>query len=442
MTKKITFTPAAIEALRSGKITDPQNPGLFVEATTTGKRVWKYRRRIAGGDVINMRLGLYSRVNTIAAAREWARGLNEAVEAGIDPRSKTGGLTVAEAHAVYMDAVARNQHKTTRRKSTRPLKPRTIADKLALYSRNIAPAIGSKLIDTIESRDLTKIVIGMIDKGSKVQANRVAAELNVFFAFCVGLRGQAAGINLATNPADVLAQLWSPEQHRTRWFDPDELPLFLKAVAAEDRLYRRAIMLLLLTGCRRGELCEALASEVENGVWTIPAERSKNHRAHRIELGPFGRKMIETNDRYIIQSPRLKRNGEVTGLACGWPKTMERVRARMAKLSGQEVDHFVPHDIRRTMRSHQSRAGNSPIVAEKMINHVSANLDPISGAATGATNKLERIYDQDSYAEEIAAGFARWEDYLAKVARKAGVAKALGLTKVVAPQSKPTPQIS
>ena len=69
MSKKLNLTPSTIEALRSGSIADPHTPGLLIEALSSGKKVWKYRRRVSGSAVsLKERLGLYPG-HTIADAR-------------------------------------------------------------------------------------------------------------------------------------------------------------------------------------------------------------------------------------------------------------------------------------------------------------------------------------------------------------------------------------
>ncbi|NRB15827.1 MAG: hypothetical protein HRU29_15630 [Rhizobiales bacterium] len=42
--------------------------------------------------------------------------------------------------------------------------------------------------------------------------------------------------------------------------------------------------MLILTAARSGEIRFAKMSELENGVWTIPVERTKTNRIHRIPL--------------------------------------------------------------------------------------------------------------------------------------------------------------
>ena len=46
----------------------------------------------------------------------------------------------------------------------------------------------------------------------------------------------------------------------------------------------RALEFLILTAARRGEVLGARWSEIEDGAWTIPAERMKAGKAHRVPL--------------------------------------------------------------------------------------------------------------------------------------------------------------
>ena len=74
--RKRKLTPTLIDDLRVGKLDDPETGGLAIEMLPSGKKRWRFRRRIAGGgDIVKLSLGLFPAF-TIAAAREWANGLN------------------------------------------------------------------------------------------------------------------------------------------------------------------------------------------------------------------------------------------------------------------------------------------------------------------------------------------------------------------------------
>lgn len=156
--KKVALTPATIDAMKSVRIWDLLTPGLAIEALASGKKRWVYRRQVSGLHVVATLFGGSFPSQSIADAREWARGLNDMVEAGVDPREalraekERAEMTVARAHELYMVAV--RQGRSSRAK--RPNKPRTIQDKLEIYARDIAPSLAKRSIYEIAEVDLIK----------------------------------------------------------------------------------------------------------------------------------------------------------------------------------------------------------------------------------------------------------------------------------------------
>ena len=74
MARQKAFTPATIDELIRGRISDPLTPGLGIEVLTSGKKRWEYRRRVpCSGLIVKMWLGLYP-AYSIADARQWAHG--------------------------------------------------------------------------------------------------------------------------------------------------------------------------------------------------------------------------------------------------------------------------------------------------------------------------------------------------------------------------------
>ncbi|MBW8745068.1 MAG: integrase arm-type DNA-binding domain-containing protein [Sphingomonas sp.] len=259
---------------------------MSIELIRSDRRRWIYRRRIPATNVIvTIRGGFFPAVS-ICDARQWATTLNAQVEAGIDPRAAEREarailpMTVGRAHGLYMIAV----HEGRASGVNRPNKPRTIQDKIYIYESDIAPALADKLIHEVTEADLVTLVLNK-GKRAKIRANRLAAELNVFFGWSASLRGLEVG--LPENPARRLSDLRFPETPRSRKLSLDEIGWFLRAVALEPLQFRRGWLLWLLTAVRRNELTEGRSSEVEQGVWTIPPERSKNGVEHVIALGPW-----------------------------------------------------------------------------------------------------------------------------------------------------------
>jgi integrase len=312
MARRIVLTPASLDELAEGYLVDPQTPGLWIEAGATGRKTWRYRRRLSSGGVIKLTLGRYPAFS-IAAAREWAAELNAKVEADIDPRVlateeiERAKLTIAFVHERYMAAV--REGRASRAKKLN--KPRTIADKLAIFNCDIAPKLAETCIFDVTEEELVKLILTK-GRSARVRANRLAAELKVFFGWAASLRGKEIG--LPSNPAARLTDLKFPEAPRSRILSLEEIGWFLRAVALEPRVYQRGLLLLLLTAARLSEVIFARTAEYRDGVWTIPADRTKNARSHRVSLGPWGQSLIRTNGIWVF--PSGKADGPKA--PCGW----------------------------------------------------------------------------------------------------------------------------
>ncbi|WP_444853632.1 tyrosine-type recombinase/integrase [Sphingosinicella sp.] len=404
--KKKELTPALIDDLRAGKLDDSKTGALSIEVLPSGKKRWLYRRRIAGrSEVVKLSLGLYP-AYSIGDARAWANGLNLQIDAGIDPREtarqevRLAAMTVDRAHELYMEAV--REGRSSRAK--RPNKPRTVADKQDIYRRDIAPKLGRKIIYDITETDLIKLVEAK-GKKARVRANRLAAELKVFFGWTASLRGLDVGLEV--DPSRRLGDLRFPETPRSRRLALQEIAWFLEALVEEERDYQRGMLLWLLTAARLAEVCEARSEELCEGVWTIPACRTKNSVEHRIALGPWGWSLMQSDSAWVFPAPKLdgprSRN-------C-WYRARNRVRERMERAAGRPIERFTPHDFRRTCRSNTKRLKIDFETAEAMLNHVKKG--------------LERTYDTYELEDEKRAWFLAWETEIAGIARESGVAEEL-----------------
>lgn len=410
--KKKELTPGLIDDLRAGKLDDSKTGALSIAVLPSGKKRWLYRRRIPGGrGVVKLSLGLYPACS-IAEAREWATGLNLHIDAGIDPREKAKEelrvitMTVDRAHELYMEAVREGRSSRAKRRN----KPRTIADKAEIYRREIAPALGRKSIYDVSEADLVRIVNAK-GKVAQIRANRLAAELKVFFGWAASLRGMEVG--LEKNPSARLGDLRFPEVSRSRKLSFKELEWFLIALVEEERHYQRGMLLWLLTAGRLAEVSEARTEELRGDVWTIPASRTKNSVEHQIALGPWGCSLMASDGEWVFPAP--KGNGPRSRNT--WYVARNRVKQRMEQLAGRPIERFTPHDFRRTSRSNTKRLKVDFETAEAMLNHVKKG--------------LERTYDTYDLEEEKRAWFLLWEGEIAALARRCGVHDLLGVPPIV-----------
>jgi integrase len=266
--------------------------------------------------------------------------------------------------------------------------------------------LAKKIIHDVTEEDLVRLVTAK-GKTARIRANRLAAELKVFFGWAASLRGMEVG--LKDDPSRRLHDLRFPETARARKLGMEELEWFLRALAEEAREYQRGMLLWLLSGARLGEVEGARRDELAHRAWIIPAARTKNSVEHSIPLGPWGRSLMQTDGAWVFPAPKRE------GPRCrtSWHRARNRVKKRMEKLAGRPIERFTPHDFRRTMRSNTKRLGIDFETAEAMLNHVKKG--------------LERTYDRYDLEEEKRVSFLKWEMEVAAIARRAGVADALGV---------------
>ena len=68
------------------------------------------------------------------------------------------------------------------------------------------------------------------------------------------------------------------------------------------------------------------------------------------------------------------------------------------------IEHFTPHDLRRTAASQMTASGIPRLVVSKVLNH----------AEKGVT----AVYDRHSYDEEKRIGLKQWGEKLTKITKK------------------------
>jgi len=170
---------------------------------------------------------------------------------------------------------------------------------------------------------------------------------------------------------------------RQRTLTDDELAAVWKATDSNQDEHR-IIRLLALLGNRLEEVVGMAWSELDAGVWTLAAERTKNREARRIPLPEAARAILAD----IARVDGRDRVFDVTG------RNVRRVASLIEGVSGWRL-----HDLRRTMRTGLTRLGVIDEIAELCIGH--------------KREKLVRTYSVEDRLDEQAVAFTRWADKVA-----------------------------
>lgn len=117
-----------------------------------------------------------------------------------------------------------------------------------------------------------------------------------------------------------------------------EVRLFWLATDAVGPTHAALLKILLLTGARLGEVAGMRREELgEDGTWTIPGTRTKNHREHVVPPPPLALEIIAATPAGYVFSIRSAR--PVAGFS--------RVKASLdAHMDG--APRWTLHDLRRT----------------------------------------------------------------------------------------------
>ena len=180
-------------------------------------------------------------------------------------------------------------------------------------------------------------------------------------------------------------------QPRERVLSDSELAEIWKACGDDD--HGRCIKLLILTGCRRQEVGGIAWSEFdfERGVWTLPAARSKNGRAHTLPLLPT---MLPSSRRCRRWRAAISCSAQRANGFTGWS------RGKAALDACSRVKNWTTHDIREGRNPH----GRSRHAAA----HHRADPKPPSGHKRGvAASTIDRAYER-----EVRAALALWQDHV------------------------------
>jgi integrase len=150
------------------------------------------------------------------------------------------------------------------------------------------------------------------------------------------------------------------------------------------------VQFLALTGQRREEVAQLKWHEIDAQArtWCMPAERTKNGRAHIIHLSEPARAVISEHlgelEGYVFATSRGKNFQSF--------KEAKRTLDRLCGVGGWRL-----HDLRRTVVSGMARLGVPPHVADKILNHQSGT---ISGVAA--------VYQRHEFLAERKEALDRW----------------------------------
>lgn len=285
-----------IEAGKPGKHYDGQ--GLRLEIKGPNNASWVARYQVDG---VTRYMGLGSaKTFNLAEARERNRKLvRQKLADGVDPvstrRAERAARQAEAAKAVtFTDASRRflEQHnakwESAKHRSQWENTLRTYAER----------AIGSLSVADIDVPLVLKVLeqvvkaergypAGPLWSARPETANRLRGRIEAVLDWA-----KARGHRTGDNPAaweiigKVLPARGGPKHHAALPYT--EIPAFMASLEERGGVAAKALAFAVLTAARSQEVLKARWSEVDldAGIWTVPAERMKMRREHRVPLSP------------------------------------------------------------------------------------------------------------------------------------------------------------
>ena len=340
--------------------------GLLLQISSSGASSWILRAMI-GSKRRDIGLGGYPDV-TLAQARDKARELRADIRAGIDPveerREARARLITSQATKLTFDDAVKmflpiKQAELTNKKSAAQW-----SSTLTTYA---SPVIGKQPVADIELNHIIQILEPIWQEKTET-AKRLRGRIEAVLAWAT-----VAGYRTGDNPArwkghlDVVlpkpGKITKVKHHKALpW---QEIGLFLKDLRSQKGIGARALEFLILTATRSGEVRGAIWSEIDliEKIWTIPADRMKAGKEHRVPLSVDAVKLLESlprmkDDNHIFPAPR---GGILSDMSLS------------AILRRMEVN-AVPHGFRSTFRDWCAEHTNYPTaVAEMALAHTIGN---------------------------------------------------------------------
>jgi integrase len=391
------LTPLAVKNAKPGRHAD--GGGLHLLVKPSGARSWVYRFML-NGKSRDIGLGAAGQGGlSLADARDKAAALRLQVKSGIDPieqRDRVAAEALAAAQAAKVAGttfrdVAASYLAANEESWRNPKHRQQWTNTLATY---VYPVIGDLPVGEVDTAHVLKIIEPMW-KSKAETASRVRGRIETLLD-----SAKARGYRHGENPArwrGHLAQILPARTRLSRGHHKaiayEQVPGFVRLLHKREAVAALALEFTILTAARSGEVIGARWSEVDllKVIWTVPAERMKAGKEHRVPLSARAVEILESlrplGSEWLFPGAK---GGKLSGMA------MAMLMRRM------KVDATV-HGFRSGFRDWAAECtGYAHEVAEMALAHT-------------IENKVERAYRRGDLFDKRRRLMDDWATYCATI---------------------------
>lgn len=179
----------------------------------------------------------------------------------------------------------------------------------------------------------------------------------------------------------------------------DELPEFMTELRIQEGVSARALEFLILTAARTGEVIGARRDEINDEVWTVPADRMKGGKEHRVPLSAPALA--------IVRKLQSEHRGDFlfVGSKRGNPLSNMAMLALLKRMGRADL---TAHGFRSTFRDWAAERTNYPREAVEMA------------LAHAIDNKVEAAYRRGDLFDKRRLLMAEWATFCSQSGRPGG----------------------
>ena len=379
------ITKRAVDAIKPAErervVWDDDVKGFGVRVHPSGRKVYivKYRHE---GRAVKATIGPHGPI-TPAAARARAAEIVTLARTGRDLEGKTprkdGGTTVADLARRFLDEYAADH-----------LKPSTAALNRKIVEKRILPRLGRRRVADIGRADAAALHHDM--RSVPGHANRTLSVLSRMLTLAEVWEMRPEGVN----PCRFVKKY--PERRRERFLSDEEYRRLGAALRDAERegfaslAAIAAIRLLMLTGCRSGEI---LSLEWENvdldrGELRLPDSKTGARIVHLGDPAIAVLHGIQRKEDSPWVIPGLKRGAHLAFLHGPWRLILERAGIRNLRI----------HDLRHSFASGGLLVGEGLPMIGKLLGHNKVQTtaryahlanDPVKSAANRISSRIAGV---------------------------------------------------
>lgn len=288
-----------------------------------------------------------------------------------------------------------------------------------MFNKDVLPRLGALPLDEVRKGHITEVTDALLARGVNRMAKLIFSLMRQMFRFAV----DRDLLNHDPTASIRKSKIGGKDVERDRVLSEGEISLLARQAPNAGLLpsTEAAIWIALSTCCRIGELMNARWENIDlkAGSWVIPAEDSKNGKAHSVTLSKFAIDQFKIVEAFSGKSQWCYPNTKDTGPVCSKTVTKQlgdrqrqpdqgilNNRSAKAQALILKGGKWTPHDLRRTGATLMTALGVLPEVAERCLNHTEEN-------------KVKRTYQRHSYTKEMAGAWLVLGQHLEQLTQRA-----------------------